>query len=127
MLQRNNRGREHDLIYEPGDEDTHIRNHRPHNSQFEIGNSQFLQRLAVDFVEALAVSSADGKCHAVAQQQPVVAVEERLEVFDAVDVHYRGLVNPQEFFGIHLRFQPAHSLADFIRRSVLRGSLHTYR
>src|SRR5262245_19926241 len=68
--------------------------------------------LPQSLLELRSEAAADGHALSVGEDENGLAVEERLDLPDPVDVDDRSSVNPQENAGIQSRLQLVHRLAD---------------
>ena len=63
-----------------------------------------LKSAAEPLLELVPISSAQGQPRAVLQEHDVFAVERRLQFSYSLDVHDVAAMDPEEGFGIELRF-----------------------
>src|ERR1044072_476231 len=73
-----------------------------------------LDRISYGALEVSAVVAAEGELLAVFHDDAVLAVKPRLHLFDPIDLHDRGTMNPAELARVELFFQTADRLAQEI-------------
>ena len=78
-----------------------------------------LDRVADGSLEVCAVVAAEGEFFAVFHDDAVLAMKPWLHLFDSIDLHDRGTMNPAELPRVELFFQTADRLAQEIAFLVI--------